>query len=163
MRVMSEQTAQEVLEYNIAYQKEHGVSPSFRKIMNALNLGSLATVQRYVKKLEMDGLLKRTDLGNIELLPQLAKGQSVIAPLVGEIACGEPCLEVENIEESYALPRAIFGSGDLFMLRAFGDSSEKEWNTIKIIDRDTVEYTVYFYTETPEHGWHYKDGEIVVW
>lgn len=122
MRVMSEQTAQEVLEYNIAYQKEHGVSPSFRKIMNALNLGSLATVQRYVKKLETDGLLKRTDLGNIELLPQLAKGQSVIAPLVGEIACGEPCLEVENIEESYALPRAIFGSGDLFMLRAFGDS-----------------------------------------
>lgn len=36
-------------------------------------------------------------------------------------------------------------------LKILFKGSEKEWNTIKIIDRDTVEYTVYFYTETPEH------------
>ena len=48
-------------------------------------------------------------------------------------------------------------------LKILFKGSEKEWNTIKIIDRDTVEYTVYFYTETSEHGWHYKDGEIVIW
>ena len=29
---------------------------------------------------------------------------------------------MENIEESFALPRSIFGNGDLFMLRTFGDS-----------------------------------------
>lgn len=42
--------------------------------------------------------------------------------MVGEIACGQPNFAVENIEESYALPEALFGSGDLFMLRTFGDS-----------------------------------------
>ena len=122
MRVMSEETKSAVLEYNIAYQREHGMSPSFRNIMHALNLGSLATVQRYVKQLESEGRLKRTGLGNIQPLPQLYKGETALVPLVGEIACGEPCFEVENIEESFALPRSVFGGGELFMLRAFGNS-----------------------------------------
>jgi repressor LexA len=90
--------------------------------MHALNLGSLATVQRYVKQLEVEGRLTRTSLGNIEPLPQLSKGETALVPLIGEIACGEPCFEVENIEESFALPRSVFGDGELFMLRAFGES-----------------------------------------
>lgn len=122
MRVLSEQTKNAVLEYNIEYQKEHGVSPSFRKIMYALNLGSLATVQRYVKQLESEGQLSRTAIGNIAPLRQLQNGEAVIVPLIGQIACGEPCFEVENIEGSFALPRSVFGNGELFMLRAFGDS-----------------------------------------
>lgn len=122
MRVMSEETKNAVLEYNIRYQREHGISPSFRNIMHALNLGSLATVQRYVKQLETEGRLKRTDIGNIQPFPQLQKKEMTLAPLVGRIACGEPCLGVENIEESIALPRSVFGGGELFILRAFGNS-----------------------------------------
>ena len=87
-----------------------------------MNLGSLATVQRYVLALERDGKIKRTNLGNIEALPQLKKSGVTLAPLVGEIACGQPSFAVEEIEESFALPRSIFGSGKLFMLRAFGKS-----------------------------------------
>lgn len=122
MRVMNEETKNAVLEYNIQYQREHGVSPSFRSIMHAVGLGSLATVQRYVKQLEAEGKLQRTDIGNIAPLPKLWGGETVVVPLVGEIACGEPCFEVEHIEESFTLPRAVFGDGELFMLRAFGDS-----------------------------------------
>ncbi len=122
MRILNEETKNAVLEYNIEYQKKHGVSPSFRNIMNALKLGSLATVQRYVKQLEADGRLSRTEIGNIAPMRQLQNGEAVIVPLIGQIACGEPCFEVENIEESFALPRSVFGNGELFMLRAFGDS-----------------------------------------
>ncbi len=122
MRVMSEETKNAVLEYNIRYQKEHGISPSFRSIMHALGLGSLATVQRYVKQLEAEGKLSRTNIGNIAPLPKLWGGETVTVPLIGEIACGEPCLEVENIEESFALPQSLFGRGEMYMLRAFGDS-----------------------------------------
>lgn len=46
----------------------------------------------------------------------------MIAPLVGDIACGEPNTGIENIEESYMLPKSLFGGGELFMLRAYGDS-----------------------------------------
>ena len=122
MRILNEETKNAVLEYNIQYQREHGISPSFRSIMHALNLGSLATVQRYVKQLETEGRLTRTQIGNIAPLPQLHSGETTLVPLVGQIACGEPCFELEHIEESFLLPRSVFGDGELFMLRAFGNS-----------------------------------------
>ena len=46
----------------------------------------------------------------------------MVVPLVGEIACGEPIFAVENIEESYAFPKSLFGDGELFMLRTKGNS-----------------------------------------
>ena len=116
MRILNEETKNAVLEYNIEYQKKHGVSPSFRNIMNALKLGSLATVQRYVKQLEQEGQLSRTSIGNIAPIPQLHSGETTLVPLIGQIACGEPCFEIENIEESFELPRSVFGNGELFML-----------------------------------------------
>ena len=122
MRVLDEETMNRVAEYNIRYQREHGRSPSFRNVMHALGLGSLATVQRYVRALERRGSLELEKDGSIQPLPSLLSGESTIVPLVGEIACGEPNYGVENIEESFALPKALFGDGDLFMLRTFGNS-----------------------------------------
>lgn len=122
MRVLNDSIKERVMEYNVEYQRQHGLSPSYREIMHAVGLGSVATVQRYVRRLENEGRLTRASLGNIEPLPQLGKSETVLVPLIGEIACGEPCFEVEHIEESYELPCSVFGSGDLYMLRAFGDS-----------------------------------------
>ncbi len=122
MRVLSEETKNQIAEYNLEYQRKNGLSPSFRNIMHALNLGSLATVQRYIKQLEAEGRIERTNIGNIAPMPKLWGGETVTVPLVGKIACGKPCLEVENIEESFSLPCSIFGSSEMFMLRAFGDS-----------------------------------------
>ena len=45
-----------------------------------------------------------------------------MAYLVGDIACGSPTEAIENIEECYALPKALFGDGELFILRTYGDS-----------------------------------------
>lgn len=122
MRVLNSDTLEKVAQYNIDYQREHGRTPSFREIMHALNLGSLATVQRYVKALQKSDRLELTSTGNILPLPQLDGGARIIVPLIGEIACGEPIFAVENIEESYAFPKALFGDGELFMLRAKGNS-----------------------------------------
>lgn len=122
MRVMNPEILERVAQYNTDYQKKHGRSPSFREIMHALNLGSLATVQRYVRALEKADRLELTDAGNISTIPKLAGGVRTIIPLIGEIACGEPMFAVENIEDSYAFPKALFGEGELFMLRAKGNS-----------------------------------------
>lgn len=122
MRVLNHDTLERVEQYNIDYQKEHGRTPSFREIMHALNLGSLATVQRYVKALQKAERLELTSGGNILPLPQLEGGAITVVPLIGEIACGEPIFAVENIEESYALAKTLFGDGELFMLRAKGNS-----------------------------------------
>lgn len=122
MRVLDKATMQRVEEYNIEYQRKNGLSPSFRQIMNALSFGSLATVQRYIKALEREGRITRTNIGTIQPMPQLKSNGVTIAPLVGAIACGQPNFAVEDIEGSYAFPKEIFGNGQLFMLHASGDS-----------------------------------------
>lgn len=122
MRVLDKATMQRVEEYNFNYQREYGKSPNFRQIMRDLKLGSLATVQRYVIALENEGKIKRTNIGKIAPFQPLKQSGITLTPLVGNIACGQPSFAVEQIEESFALPKAIFGNGKLFMLRAFGNS-----------------------------------------
>lgn len=42
--------------------------------------------------------------------------------VVGSISCGIPTLEEENIECYLPLPSRIFGNGELYLLKANGDS-----------------------------------------
>lgn len=122
MRTLNQDTLTRMQEYIIDYQKQHGRSPSYRQVQKAMNMSSLNLVQRYVLSLEKEGRIERTRLGNISVPNKLKVSGVTITPIVGEIACGQPVDAVENIEENIALPRALFGSGDLFMLRAFGES-----------------------------------------
>lgn len=122
MKTPNKDMMNRVRQYIIEYQKENGKSPSYRKIMYAMNMSSLNLVQIYVLALEREGSITRTPLGNIEMPKQLVTGATTIAPLLGDIACGEPRFEVEYIEDSFELPRALFGNGKLFMLHASGDS-----------------------------------------
>ena len=122
MRTLNTTTLDNMESFIIDYQKRKGKSPSFREVMKALNMSSLNLVRTYILALENSGRIERTRLGNIDMLPKLRPSGMAIAPIVGTIACGQPVDAVENIEESFALPRSIFGNGDLFMLRTFGDS-----------------------------------------
>ena len=122
MRTLNQERLLSIEQYIMEYQKENGQAPSYRQIMNAMNMSSLNLVQRYVKALENEGRISRTKLGNIDVLPQLKPGGSTMAYLVGDIACGSPTEAIENIEECYALPKALFGDGELFILRTYGDS-----------------------------------------
>lgn len=122
MRTLNKENLFRIEKYIKEYQTENGRSPSYRNIMHFMNMSSLNLVQRYVFALEKDGRIQRTRLGNIELPSQLDKGETTIAPLIGAIACGEPSFEVEHIEDSFELPRSLFGSGKLFMLHASGSS-----------------------------------------
>lgn len=122
MKVLNQKTLNRIEEYVQSYQKENGLSPSYRMIMREVGISSISIVQRYVLTLEKQGRIKRTNLGNIAVPRRLKTGETAQTPLVGQIACGQPSFAVEDIEGNYALPRDIFGAGDLFMLRAFGNS-----------------------------------------
>ena len=122
MRTLNKATLSKIESYIQEYQKENGLSPSYRNIMHEVNMSSLSLVQRYVIELEKTGRIKRTNLGNIAVPTRLRTGETTTAPLVGKVACGQPSFAVESIIGSFSLPRDIFGSGDLFLLKAFGDS-----------------------------------------
>lgn len=122
MRTLNHERLQTIEQYIVEYQKENGQSPTYRQIMQAMNMSSLNLVQRYIKALENEGRITRSKLGNIEVIPQLKPGDTTMAYLMGNIVCGNPTEAIENIEECYALPAALFGDGTLFILRAHGDS-----------------------------------------
>lgn len=83
MKTLNDETLKRVRAFNVAYQQEHGFTPSYRRIMNALKLGSLATVRRYVMELENQGVPKRSEIGKIIPMPKLKKSNFVLAPLIG--------------------------------------------------------------------------------
>ena len=55
MRTLNQQRLLTMERYIIDYQKENGQSPTYRQIMQAMNMSSLNLVQRYVKELESEG------------------------------------------------------------------------------------------------------------
>ena len=101
MRTLNHERLQTIEQYIVEYQKENGQSPTYRQIMQAMNMSSLNLVQRYVKALENVGRITRSKLGNIEVIPQLKPGDTTMAYLVGNIVCGNPTEAIENIEECY--------------------------------------------------------------
>lgn len=46
----------------------------------------------------------------------------VMAPILGRIAAGSPILAEEAVEDVFALPEQLVGTGEMFMLNVVGDS-----------------------------------------
>ncbi len=122
MRVPNEDKVMLVLNFIKDFQKREGRSPSFRQIARGCSFPSLRTAQQYVAILQKRGMLEKNSFGKIIIPTNLSRGKTVIAPLVGTIACGTPILAEENIEGTYQLPTAIFGNTKSMLLHASGDS-----------------------------------------
>lgn len=91
---------QRFLDFIQYYQKEHGFSPTFTEIMEALQIKSPGTVNWYVQELEKDGFLRRNQGFNKKRALEIVEQQSEnTLPLLGQIAAGYPLEEYENREE----------------------------------------------------------------
>ena len=101
------------------YTDRNSVSPSMREVAEAVGIGK-TTAYRYMTKLCEDGVISNTGFRTI------TSGNTsplvIRVPVLGTIACGIPKFAEENIEEYVKLPVALFGKGDFFILRAYGDS-----------------------------------------
>lgn len=51
-----------------------------------------------------------------------AQPRPVYAPLLGRISAGPPVVAEQSVEDIFALPRQVVGSGELFLLQVDGDS-----------------------------------------
>lgn len=126
MRKLSD-PQKKILDYIIAYAKEHTYPPSVREICAGVGLSSTATVHTHLKNLERKGLIehdssKQRSIRISDMATGTAEGG---VPLIGRVAAGQPILAVENIEDSFPLPPILTrGSApdETFMLRVDGDS-----------------------------------------
>jgi repressor LexA len=104
-----------------------GYPPSVREIGKAVGLSSSSTVHSHLAKIEEMGFIRRdpTKPRAIEILGDTSWKQStfISVPLVGRVTAGQPILAVENIEETFSLPKNLIGNNeDVFMLTVQGSS-----------------------------------------
>lgn len=121
MRTKSIELMKAICEFVEKFYIENRCSPSITKISYHLGIAR-STVHKYlvymseIQMITYDGekiitdIIRKVDLSTTQ------------ANIIGTIACGNPVLAEENIEEYISLPSAIFGIEDLYILNASGDS-----------------------------------------
>lgn len=115
------------------FVQKNGYSPSFDEIRVGMGLNSLATVHKHITNLEKKGLLTRdyNRSRSIDLLPPkgrlkqaLSVNTTMVLPLLGRIAAGQPIEAVEN-PETISLADFV-RSKEVFVLEVRGDSMQDE-------------------------------------
>lgn len=145
MRKYDEELLAALRDYIMDYQREHGSSPTYRKIMQNFPSGftSTAKLSGYINVLCERRLIERDSKGSIKVDKRF-RTETVNAPLVGQVACGEPIEAYENIEGSFVLPAELYGRGELMLLKADGESMKNvgidDGDYIVIRKQDTAEY-----------------------
>ena len=113
----------EILDYLNEFIQQHGYAPSLEEIGRRFNLSSLATVHKHLTNLQEKGFIRRAwnRSRSVELVPTRVGVRSVELPLLGFVAAGAP-IEAVSGNETIAVPEAIAGKRDSYVLRVKGDS-----------------------------------------
>ena len=119
MRSKNKELLIEIERFVSAFTDDNGISPTMQEVADGVGV-SKATVHRYISQLCDEG---RMDFSGVRTMASTrTKTQAISVPILGEVACGIPKFAEENIEEYVRLPVALFGHGNFFILRAYGDS-----------------------------------------
>ena len=113
----------EILDYLNEFIQQHGYAPSLEEIGRRFSLSSLATVHKHLTNLQEKGFIRRAwnRSRSVELVPTRLGGRAVELPLMGFVAAGTP-IEAIAGAETIAVPEALAGKRDSYVLRVKGDS-----------------------------------------
>ncbi len=132
-------------------QEKNGYPPTVREICSAVGLASPASVHRYLRQLEEEGLLIVDANKKRAYSTPRGSQRTQDVPLLGKVAAGVPILAHENREDSFPIPSMLLHGirNDAFMLRVDGESMKNAG----ICDRDII---------VVEQDVSPRDGDIVV-
>ncbi len=134
----------EILDYLNEFIQQHGYAPSLEEVGRRFGLSSLATVHKHLTNLQEKGFIKRTwnRSRSVELLPSRTGGRAVELPLLGYVAAGAP-IEAIATSETIAVPEALVGKRDTYVLRVRGESmideQIRDGDYVIVEDRKTAE------------------------
>ena len=119
----------EVLDFIKKYVASHGYPPAIREIGAGLGLSSPATVFSHLKKLEDQGLIRKTNskFRTIEILCENEfeeQNEDIIkVPLLGKITAGSPIEAIEMPNQFFDLPASLVpNDAEIFTLNVSGES-----------------------------------------
>ncbi len=157
MTKQDHQRAERILSFIERTVETHGYPPSVREIAEAVGLASTSAVHHHLTKLEKDGRLQkdasRSRALSVTRLGSMARrgAEALRAPIVGEIAAGQPIYAYEDKSETMGLPSELAAAAgrETFVLKVRGKS---------MIDDhiDDGDYVVVQKQDTA------RDGDIVV-
>ncbi len=151
MTKQDQQRAERILTFIREAVSERGYPPSVREIAEAVGLASTSAVHHHLTKLEREGRLRKAATRSRALtIPGSLGGRTVTAPIVGEIAAGQPIYAYEDRTETLSLPGELAAKGrNTFVLRVRGKSMIED-------HIDDGDYVVVQEQSTA------RDGDIVV-
>ena len=113
-----------IIDYVNEYYNKYYRSPSLRDIEAAVGIPR-ATVGLYLNNLKAEGVIdydgKRETIIT-DYIKSVAQKTTEKLNIVGKIACGNPVTEEETRIGTIDFPIALLGSGEYFVLQAYGDS-----------------------------------------
>ena len=119
----------EVLDFIKKYVASHGYPPAIREIGAGLGLSSPATVFSHLKKLEDQGLIRKTNskFRTIEILcdnEYEEQNENIVkVPLLGKITAGSPIEAIEMPNQFFDLPATLVpNDAEIFTLNVSGES-----------------------------------------
>ena len=144
VRKRKPETFKKILDFIDSYMAEYGVSPSNAEMAKGTGY-SPATISRHLMQLREEGVISYDGHRTIRTQKMMkANDDTVLVPVLGQVACGLPKYAEENIEEYIPLPKSFVGPGDHFLLRAKGDSmigiGIDDSDLVLIKKQDTAEY-----------------------
>lgn len=115
----------EFYDYIVAYNQEHGHSPTQKEIKDHFGLKSFGSVQKYLQYLSKEGLLETqwNQRRSLEIKSTEVESDSDQIPLLGLVAAGNPIEAIENPTNTISVPRYLLKGGfRYFALTVKGDS-----------------------------------------
>lgn len=121
MPTQEESTERRIIDYLEDCYERGWSCPTVRGIAAETNL-SKSSVQRYLSKMEQNGVLQKGKWGYETIQMRREDYDTVSVAILGSIHCGSLAFEEENIEGYVKLPESLVGSGSFYLLKAYGDS-----------------------------------------
>lgn len=122
---------QQILNFIRKQIEEVGYPPTVREICDAVGLNSPSTVHGYLKRLEKNGHIEKSQgssrgirlKGGAALTNIFSMEREFLeVPVIGRISAGLPILAEENLERTFPLPMDFAKKNEIYMLHVHGES-----------------------------------------
>ena len=117
------QLMEKIRDFALSYYKENNRMPTVRAIADGVG-SNRGSVQKYLVEMAQKGMIDYdghiTGINSVRAATD--NKETYNAGILGSIACGIPDDVEEHVEEYVPLPVSIFGRGELYILRANGNS-----------------------------------------
>lgn len=121
MRKKKPEIMEHIITFADEYYRDCGRSPSTTEIAKAVGVAR-GTAYTYLTAMRDRGMIGYDGKNITTLNSSKINHRNRSTPIVGRVVCGDPTEEESNVSEYVDLPEAIFGSGEKYILEAYGDS-----------------------------------------